>query len=745
MKHLFWLSQIQAANKLLVGERLFIVNKLLLNNCDILPGFVLDKDLLPEFFKLVFSDSIDSLLTSWWQTDTNDNLVLQSVARRIEQAIAAAIFPQAWQEEIFRAALKFNSQALVLSPYLIVPDETQSIVGFWRSQTCWLDPVALASAIKKTWQELFTAKSLFYYRRLGLSMDKVGMAVSIQPLKDSRASGTVEIDSDLIRIWATEGLIQSLLWGEVQLDTYELNPTGKIVAKKPGNKNYAYRLKNFTGDGTANCLEAYMPDEAGAETDILNAKEIASLYRSITAILHYQPQVKYMEWNQPITDAGRNANEAQFYFSKFDDKLLWTVDKQTSDRSNVANPPLLIGLAASAGNIKAPATVIADLNSIALEAIPSGSILVTKNVPPEQISIIKRIAGIILEEGGITSHGAIVARELEIPAIVAAANATKIIASGQKIFLDGDIGEVHREEQHFSSSKAIAKTSKPEGNITTKLMVNLSQPEAINEVVNLPVEGVGLLRSELMLSQLLASEPLEAWQQGAKRSQFRDTLITLLKQFASAFAPRPVFYRSLDLSANPTAINPIVSSRGTYRYLFDPNLFDLELEALLTVSQQHDNFNLILPFVRSVAEFEFCRDRVEYIGLNKHSSFRLWIMAEVPSVLFLLPQYVRAGVRGVAIGTNDLTQLLLGIDREQAHFSQQGLNASHPAVELAIAQIIQTAKANNIPCSICGQAPVVYPELVSKLVKWGITSISVEPQAVQNTYKAIADAERRLQ
>ena len=179
-------------------------------------------------------------------------------------------------------------------------------------------------------------------------------------------------------------------------------------------------------------------------------------------------------------------------------------------------------------------------------------------------------------------------------------------------------------------------------------------------------------------------------------------------------------------------------------YLKDPKVFDLELAALAAVQQSgQTNLYLMLPFVRSVEEFSFCRQRVEQAGLTQVAQFQLWIVAEVPSVLFLLPQYVKAGVQGVSIGTNDLTQLLLGVDRDRGELAAN-LNERHPAVLQAIAQIIQMAQQANISCSICGQAPVLYPEIIDSLIQSGITSISVEPNAVEQTYRAIARAEQRL-
>jgi pyruvate,water dikinase len=271
----------------------------------------------------------------------------------------------------------------------------------------------------------------------------------------------------------------------------------------------------------------------------------------------------------------------------------------------------------------------------------------------------------------------------------------------------------------------------------------------------MPVDGVGLLRSELMLLEVLQGQHPQRWLQQQREDELREILVQQLCQFAKAFAPRPVFYRSLDLRshefqylvggslAHPEA-NPMLGMRGTFSYVSNPALFDLELAALVQVQQSgYTNIRLLLPFVRTVEEFSFCRRRVEQAGLSQSPQFQLWIVAEVPSVIFLLPDYVKAGVQGISIGTNDLTQLLLGVDRDQAQMAA-AFDERHPAVTQAIAQLIQMAKQAGIPCCICGQAPAQYPELIEQLVQWGIPSISVELDAVERTYHAIARAEQRL-
>ena len=352
--------------------------------------------------------------------------------------------------------------------------------------------------------------------------------------------------------------------------------------------------------------------------------------------------------------------------------------------------------------------------------------------------------------------------KLGIPAIVGAAGATELLRTGESLLLNGETGEIYRfqgktgNRAELSHSQLPSRVKSAGGRemgktffnypIATQLMVNLSAPSSIANAAALPVDGVGLVRSELMLQDWGVSESIAEWPGGGKKLQLLDKLTELITQLAAAFTPRPLFYRSTDwhFSQFPPLSNPIQRNRGTYNYLLDSTLFDLELEAIArALDSGYSNINLILPFVRSVEEFSFCRRRLETRGIIDKNSFQLWIMAEVPSILFLLPQYVEAGVQGISIGTNDLTQLLLGVDREEAMVSTE-LNARHPAMLEAMEQLIRQAKKAGIPTSICGQAPVQYPEIIDQLVQWGITSISVEPEAVERTYQAIARAEQRL-
>ena len=732
MDYIYWLSQIQYSEQSLVGDKLFILSQLLQNQCPIFPGFVLGNNLLREFLNGLDKPLVKDSL----KLDINNDRNLQSTARHSRQIIEGFLFSLARQTEIFSAARELDSPCLSLEPFVTTNSISDRVSSLWRSHTCTATPQALAEGIKLVWSELFTANSLFYWQKLGKDSNYIDIAILVRPLINVYASGTAKIDLDSVEIEATWGLEQSLIQGDVEPDRYDLDRyTGDVRSQYLGLKNYAYRPKTDLTTSSIECLEAYTPDEELASTYVLDEDAIALLFELIQNVIKQQPQVKHIAW----TAIKENTSQPQFYLTRFSNYSTTATTAKKIASTVASIQPLLNGIPVSPGNIQAEVVVVFDTH---YDPIPQGAILVTKAIAPQHLALIKQAGGIITETGGITSHGAIIARELHIPAIVNVAEATKILQNGDRILLDGDNGKVYPAEAQLKLSEPKSDRLPPTYPIATKLMVNLSQLESIALASNLPVDGVGLLRSELMLADLL-SDPTFAWWQESFQKQFVTTLTNSLRQFTTAFAPRPVFYRSLDRYAKNH--NPVLGTRGTYDYINDPTLFDLELQALITITAEgHHNLNIILPFVRSVEEFQFCYRRIENAGLTTRSSFQVWIMAEVPATIFLLPEYIRAGVSGIAIGTNDLTQLLLGVDREQTQFSDRGLNANHPAMHKAIANLIETANAGGIECSICGHAPVEYPSLIDLLIQWGITTISVEPDAVIQTYRAIARAERRI-
>jgi len=397
--------------------------------------------------------------------------------------------------------------------------------------------------------------------------------------------------------------------------------------------------------------------------------------------------------------------------------------------------------------------------------LASGDVLVTHMTSPDWVPLMRKAAAIVTDSGGMTCHAAIVSRELGIPCVVGTGEATKRLRDGELVTVDATQGTVIEGSLPAGATvrvpAAALAPAAANGRVLpvvtgTRLLVNLSEPSQVERAAALDVDGVGLVRAELMLVEALDGvHPRKLLAEG-RGEEFVQRLSDALVTFAAGFAPRPVTYRTTDFRTNefrglaggdefePEEANPMIGFRGALRYTREPDVFELELDAIGRVwDSGHTNFHVMLPFVRTTRELERCRDLVAQAGLLNRRGFELWVMAEVPSVLFNLERYAALGIAGISIGSNDLTQLLLGADRDSERLSET-FDERDPAVTEYLRQLMPRARAAGLQTSICGQAPSVHPEYAELLVRAGIDAISVTPDVVERTRRLIAAAERRL-
>ena len=809
MKNLYWLDKIQPSDRDVVGEKAFYLSYLLQKNHPVVPGFVVPAKTFWQFVESI--DWLEPLFADWPHSSLHLNVdeprQLQSIARNIRHQILCAKLPDSLLYTLNSAVSQLNSNSNINSQALIFRPSLTSwnpkTAGILESHAVSAEPEAIEAGLKRAWAELFRARSLFYWQRCGLKVQEINPAVLVQPIAPAIASGEVKTNAGAAwEIQATCGLGMSLARGEIIPDYYQVQPeTGAVKFQRLGYKTLAYNLKSdeeespekrLTGnwaaspipdsaflipDFTDSCVEVLALEETAQTEYVLEESQLQKIIElTKKAIAEFDSDL-ILKWT---IDQTANNDEPQFYFTQV--RLVKGKKVAAIREKSIAlprTPAILRGLGAASGKAEAIAQVMTNSHPENAEFL-AGGILVARTIEPNWLPWLKVAAGVVAEQGGMTAHGAILARELGIPAVVGVVGATRAIASGDWVLVDGDSGEVFataepeaidkpdnnqlrdtatnadvystaakmsianyqlsssdRSSNQPSKSRSAESAESVWGAPTaTQLLVNVSQTSSIDRLKNLPIDGIGLLRSELMALEALDCQNPKVWLQEGRRSEFVDRMADCLTLFAAAVSPQPIFYRSLDLRESGTD--------GSFSYTFEPELFDWELSVLKKVCESgYKNVNLILPFVRSVEEFVYCRQRLDTIWKNRPAQFQLWIMAEVPSVLFLLPDYVKAGVQGISIGTNDLTQFLLGIHRNSEQVAS-GFNGRDRAVMRAIEQLIKQARAIGIPCSICGDAPALYPDTVESLVRWGISSISVNVDAVEQTCRTIARAEQRL-
>ena len=606
----------------------------------------------------------------------------------------------------------------------------------------------LIEAVKNCWASLFAPLVVSYRASRGFTADPA-MAVVVQLMIASERSGvafTADPTTDATDRVVIEGAFgqgEVVVSGSVEPDNYVVDKkTGEILSRHTGYKSFEIIRGS---DGKDQRVEL---DEAQAEAQVLTDDEVSEIARIAVRSEQHAGCPQDTEWaiadgktyivqTRPITTLNRAGSPAQ-------------------EKHEV----LIQGLPAVPGVVSAVVRVLSDV--IEGARLQDGEVLVAKMTNPDWLPTMRRAAALVTDTGGMTCHAAIVARELKVPCIVGARTATRDLSDGMVVTVDGTHGRVLAGRANIGGAKTAAAgeqaapTAVAAAEVTgTKIYVNILLPDTADDVAAQDVDGVGLLLAETMLTDALSNRHPRALIAAGEQAVLVDKLAEAVGRVASAFAPRPVVYRASDFRTNefralaggdafePEEHNPMIGYRGCYRYVDNPDLFNLELQTLARVREQNPNLHLMIPFVRTRWELERCLELVDASPLGRQRGLHRWVMAEVPSVVYWLPEYVGLGIDGVSIGSNDLTQLVLGVDRDSDQCAEL-YDESDGAVLDAIGRVVSTARRLGITSSLCGQAPSIRPDFAEHLVRMGITSISVTPDAVTRTRRNVAAAERRL-
>jgi len=798
-RFVLWLEEISKDDHELVGGKAAGLGELIRAGIPVPPGFVVTSDAYRTFVK---ETGIDKYIKYVIEKEivSGKPEEYERASELIRSKFIRTDMPYKIKKEIVEAYKELSKRIGVEDPRVAVRSsatvEDLPEASFAGQQETYLNvrgAEEVVEHVKKAWASLWTARALSYRDSLNVPHEQALMAVIVQKMVNSRSSGVmftlhpVTGDEDKIFIEAIWGLGEYIVGGKVTPDSFIVDKnTLEIISKRISKKDRALFYDSRSGrnveikipesEEELEELRKRYPDIAEAiarfgirpDSPALSDDEVRRLAVLAKRVEEHFARHMDIEW---AIDMDLDPAEAIFLVQARPETV-WSKKREAAgeevgEGEEGVGEVLVRGIGASPGVAVGKVKVALNVEEAARK-MEKGDVLVTEMTDPDWVPYMKLASAIVTDEGGLTAHAAIVARELGIPAVVGTGNATKVLRDGMVVTVDGTRGVVYKGRVVEE-----AKEEKPAGEAlpaeilmevypvtATKIYMNLGHPDEIRKYRNLPFDGIGLMRIEFIISSVIGYHPLYLIDQG-RSVYFIDKLAEGIAEVASAIYPRPVIVRFSDFKSNEyrrlkggekyediDERNPMLGWRGVSRYIspkYEP-AFRLELRAIRKVREEWNlkNVWVMFPFVRTTWELRKALKLMEEEGLERNRDFKVWIMVEVPSTVLLADEFAKM-IDGFSIGSNDLTQLVLGVDRDSGLLARMGyFDERDPAVLRAIKMIIDAAHNNGISASICGQAPSVYPELVEFLVREGIDSISVNPDAVVRVRRQVASIERRI-
>jgi pyruvate,water dikinase len=725
-------------------------------------GFAVSADAFRIFLeKNRTAKKINALLAG---LDVTNPAILEETSRNIRAQLESLPMPKRIKDSILTAyqelCKKRGRKEVAVAVRSSATAEDLPGASFAGQQDTFLNITGrtLLQRVQQCWGSLYTPRAIFYRQEKGFPHDKVLISVGVQEMIDSKVSGVmftlepVQGDLSKVVINASWGLGEAIVGGQITPDEYTVEKgTFRILDRKIFKKQ-----RQIVYDRRGGTAWAAVPEEMQNVQALADAAIVRLAQYGIQIEEHYGA-AQDIEWAVDRDDRMfiLQARPETVHQGKVSVEI-------RGKKEDMEQEILVRGLGVSPGQGSGEAKVIVSTKDIG--SFQEGQVLVTEMTTPDWVTVMKKASAIVTDLGGKTCHAAIVSRELGIPCVVGTGNATKVLNGGGVVTVDGRRGLVfkgaaEKKEEAKPGPAPLAASVQP---ITaTKVYVNLSVPEIADKVAReTDADGVGLLRAEHMMLEI-GKHPRLLIEEGGEQKMV-DTFSHGIGKVAEAFFPRPVVYRFLDFKPDEflslpggekyerdhVGPNPMIGFRGEYRYAKEDDLFRLELRAVRHARKTmgFTNVWVMVPFVRTLPVFRKTVQimREEELDNRTDPDFKLWIMVEVPSACFMIDEFCREGIDGVSFGTNDLTMLVLGVDRNDTSV-QEIYDERNLAVLRAIAYTIVVCKKHGVTTSICGQAPSVYPDYLEFMIRCGSTSISVNPDAVVSSRKMVDAVERKIQ
>lgn len=773
-KFIKWFNEIDKNDIPIVGGKGANLGELTIKGLDVPPGFCVTAGAYNYFIEK--SNVGSQIKEKIEKLDVEDSNELQRVSKEVRDLIILQPVPQDLADEIKTVYQEFSDEINIENLEVAVRSsataEDLPEASFAGQQDTYLHISGyeeLLNHIRKCWASLWTARAIYYRENQGFDHFEVALSVVVQKMVNSEKAGVmftanpINNNSNEIMINASWGLGEAVVSGSVTPDEYIVDKKSKEIIENHIAEKTTMIVKKDMGVGTT---EVKVSDHLGQ--DHIN-KECLTNEETLT-LTNYGLKIEEMYGSHQDIEWGFDKDTKKLYILQ--SRPITTLKGEETVEKDLEKQELkslVRGLAASPGIGVGKVKNIKDISEIA--RVVEGDVLVTVMTNPDMVPAMRRAKAVVTEEGGRTCHAAIVSRELGIPCIVGAKGATEILKEGTDITVDAKRGVVYEgivlqekeEKNEDKSSQGVAVSEELVNQLApitaTKIYMNLGEPSLIGRYKNLPFDGIGLMRTEFIFTNLVGAHPMYLVKTGQGKLLI-DKMAEGITTVAQEIYPRPIVVRLSDFRTNefrglkggdevePIEANPMIGWRGVSRYI-SPDYeegFRLECRAMKKVREEFglENVWAMLPFVRTTWELEKVKEIMKEEGLVQNKSFKIWIMAEVPSVVFQAEEFAQM-VDGFSIGSNDLTQLVMGADRDSGILNNMGyFDERNEAVKRSISTLIKAAHKYGKTISICGQGPSQYPEFAEFLVEQGITSMSVNPDTVAYTRRLVAAVEQRM-